>query len=468
MNSRELHALIRSLSPPEVRYIQRYASRHRGDSARYLQLFKALQGLNKFAESELRSRVAQDIPAEKLGSARHYLGRIILRALREYNYQATSSARFRALTDDIEILVARGLMKAARKTIEKGMREARESGDPHALMSFLRWHRRWLRGSKDAGTEDYDQLLQLESETQKSIAEELTAIQEYDRVFSLVRRRLVSDQQIDFKLVTPPKGTFDGAIAFFSAKAILAKLENRPDDALSNFKHNLDTWIAHPSRILDHPNRYASAISNFLAACHFADQYEAFQAGLIAIGQVSVPKAQQLRIAALRLNFQLLFAANRGNWDRVKEIELEVEGILGEATLPVTLELDLRYNIWAALFYHGDYKAAYKWLRTLLDRSTSDERKDIQDLARILEPIHLYIEGEWTLLPYRIRSAKRFLQGRSGFPKWFNGLLKALEGKNEKMVRSRLSPLVSEIQNSPDSLGRNELLHWVSKVIGDA
>lgn len=460
MVSAELFQLIHSFSVAEVRYFRRYAGRHRSNSSKYLLLFDALREMNVYDELVLRQKLKGEALLKQLPAARNYLGKMLLRALREYQFEGSLVRKLRARLDELETLYSRGLRRAALRTTQKGLQLAQEGGEPLLALQFLQWQRRLSRNNPGVAQPDEAESLVLDQ-----IKGETELIQAYDQVYRMARQRLLGTALATNMPSLPPRppNSFNGEIAYHTTKALLAQFQHQPEEAHQAFRLNLETWHRFPVQIQDHPTRYISALSNFLASCHMLHKYDDFAHLIGQVHSDSIPKAHWPRVRSIFLNYQLLFAVNMEQWELVESLEGEIQLWLERFTIPPTQDLNLRYNLWVTHFVRGNLGNAWFWLRSILNRPREAERQDIQDLARLLELVHLYEQGEEEVLAYRLRSVKRFLRSRTDLPSWYLVLAQFMQSRTNQTQTTSMTQLLELLRANTDNLGQAELLRWANK-----
>jgi len=174
----------------------------------------------------------------------------------------------------------------------------------------------------------------------------------------------------------------------------------------------------------------------------------------------SLPKAlletatenQEMRIFTLEMSSRLALHTIKEEYDDgIALIPTIEEGILkyGDKLSAVRRSFFF-FNIAVLHFWKGEHNTALKWVNQLLNDIDIDDTQDIHCMAQIFYLIiHLEL-GNKSLLPYSLRSTKRYLETRNRVYKFEKVLLdfvnEQLKKRPSKSEKDQYVELVSNLE----------------------
>lgn len=449
------------MSLAEKRYFKRFAARH------------ALHGKNKYLE--LFDRIERSAPDasnfEQLSALRSYLQKMILRALHNFHYQGSVGMELRSYLDYIELLAARGLLKTSRKLIAKGLKKARAAGSPAMELAFLRWSRKLSR-ALPATRQDVDALDTAEQAASDALQQETVLLRQYHHLFLRLQQQHRGPDVAAYGdlpgLKMPAPDSFDGALAYHTTLGILAQLRGDHSEMWRQFRANLDVWYHYPVHITQLYDRFSAAIQNYLGACHEVGRYDAFQETLARIdADRSISEARRKELLLKCHNLDLLHQMNTLRFDRAATAARQVQSEIEHYRTRPLLYISIAYNLGIYCFITDQHSNCRRWLNRILDLPVRTVRKDLQQIARLLEVLLQYDAGAMELVLSRLRALERGGR-RQTLPAWGWTLVRMMKrlvaeveaNKADALLRQAIAEL-DEVPASDRGNGYREVRVWM-------
>jgi len=137
---KKLVDLIQSLSKSEKRYFKLMAGLQRGEK-NYLELMNAIAKQKDYNETQLLKKFKDRSFTKNFGVAKSDLYKLILKSLRQYHSQNSTTSQLTDLLKDIEILYQKGLYEQCQGLIRKGISLAHKSDKFLFKPLFIFWER---------------------------------------------------------------------------------------------------------------------------------------------------------------------------------------------------------------------------------------------------------------------------------------------------------------------------------------
>jgi tetratricopeptide (TPR) repeat protein len=228
----------------------------------------------------------------------------------------------------------------------------------------------------------------------------------------------------------------------------------------------------------EEPNIYLSILSNLIyigmqlkkfdEVEHHLNQLDALPKELLE----TATENQEMRIFTLEMSSRLALFTVKEEYDKgIALIPTIEEGILKYGCkLSAVRRSFFFFNIAVLHFWKGEYNIALKWINQLLNDIDIDDTQDIHCMAQIFYLIiHLEL-GNKSLLPYSLRSTKRYLETRNRVYKFEKVLLdfvnEQLKKRPSQTEKEQYTGLVSELETlSKDSFEKHvfeyfDFLKW--------
>jgi len=117
--STDLFLLIHSLTKSEKGYFKKFAERHKKEGNNYLKLFDAINTQETYDEAAIEKKFKKEAFIKQLPFYKNYLYNLILKSMVAYYTDNTSAARISELIRRTEILMTKGMVVQAKKTLKE-------------------------------------------------------------------------------------------------------------------------------------------------------------------------------------------------------------------------------------------------------------------------------------------------------------------------------------------------------------
>ncbi len=488
-----LFALVKTLTPDEIRRIRLDASQHIiGSKNRYLLLFEYLVKLPKsyeYNEDEVKAALAEEISPRQFSQIKNYLDTFVSKSLRIHRGSKNKSDQVRERIDEARIMFDRGLYDQCAKRLHQSKRDAYELELWHELLIICELERRNM-GS--LGTKDIRQIASELSDEICAVHDRMTNLHYYaslyDQVYAIVRCSfddtregdvmLVKDLILDKRMHNINKAKSLHAQKFFcKIRAQAAMLFKEYEEACDWYARLVELWQGNPQHSKESPRGYIIVVTDYAGFCLRVGRYEEFAAAVYSLQKIAVPTARDA--AELFQNvahLKLLGALNLPKLeDRAHVISELDEGLkLHLAGMNPARVLALYHNAMMLLFLSGDFRSAINWNVLIISERKSSARRDIIVFAHLLELVLHYEAGDHDLIERLYRNNRRFITQYEKLNDYERELLNlmrrlpALIDKSKfhgalKQLRGTIASLLAS--GMRDRLGLEELWCWLESRI---
>lgn len=427
MRSRDhLFRLIQSLSTAEKRFFHRYANRHKkGKENKNLKLYQAMEELEAFDESALRTSLKGEPLLNQLPVAKIYLRDMVLESLCQYHRGKSKAGALRQCLDQVEVLYQKGLSDTALLVLRKGKTLAIRFDHHTAALDLLRWEQKILK--QQASGKDFAKVMALQEEERKLIGHlhtesELRML--HDRIFALLNQHLNrSDPHFQAEIATlmaHPIAAKDTVDLPFNSHLIFRYVHLYADQAgndlpavTQGYAGMVELWESHPERIKAEPERYLLTRIGLLESYHLARKGDAFMRELAAVRALPVPPG---KLAATRFYFtfhlELLHVMNTGQPPLTPDLDGTIQqGLEDHAIyLGASVRLALLYNLCSYFFSTANFSPSLRLVNRIVNEPEEEVRRDIRLFSRCIRLMLHFELGNHDLLEYLLPTAKRLLE----------------------------------------------------------
>lgn len=427
-----LHSLIKSLSRSEKRYFSRYAQRHvLGEKNNYLGLFELIAQQGAFDEAELIESMAGEKAAAYFPVAKHQLYHQVLDSLHAYHSNASVMVRISKWLHQGSLLVERGFEAAGARLWGKAKKTALELEQYEWLPAIQKHQNRLISRSElgEVPIAELDQMMEEELgyldilRTETTYWHLLLKVYRYHSLRGTARDEAENDRLL--ALMGHPllenveqANSFTARLYFFQIWGTYHFIQGDLAEAYANNQRRIALFHDQPRHIRHMPDRYLSAMNNFLVDCLKLDKREEFQESLAFIRELSddpvIQKVPLLPGKVFRLTYMLELNqhVNSGRFDRGLALIPRVEKGLIRYKKQITEGNNTIFGYLLAYtcFGAGEYSQSLRWLNQLLQQGPAKSLHHIHATARLFSLILHYEMGNYDLLENMIRSTQRYLQ----------------------------------------------------------
>ena len=430
--SQHLFNLIKSLTRSEKRYFSRYAQRHvLGEKNNYLRLFEGIAQQKEYDENALKAAFAGEKTGKHFAVVKHQLYHLVLDALHDFHGASTDSVQIVKWLHEGEILVKKGFPQAGAKLWEKARKTALKYEQYEWLPAVLQRENRLLARSELGKTTP--EALDEQMETELAYLETLKTESTYWHLLLKIYRyhslrgaaRNETEKNHLEALIRHPKLQDESHATSFTARLFFYQIwgtyhfvQGDLEVAYRFNRKRLDLFHQQPQHIRQMPDRYLSAVKNFLVDCLTLERPEEFRSSL-AYSRKLVDDAFFLKVPRLQGGiFQLTYLlelnqhVNARDFGKGLAIMDEVEAGLERHKPQITPanQTQFAYLIAYTYFGAGQYSHALRWLNQLLHSGEKESLQHIHAAARLFNLILHYEMNNFDLLESMIRSTQRYLQ----------------------------------------------------------
>ncbi len=427
----DLFDLIHSLSRTEKRYFKMMAEVHViGKKNNYVKLFEAILKQDEYDEAAIKRKFRKETFVKQLTFTKNALSNKILKSLRDYHSGGTATSvafRLRESLNNIELLYRKSLLNQLGKELRRSKKLAYQYEAFLPLLQFIKWEKRLLTGT--ASKKIVTQLAELiaEEEYVLLLFQNQTAYQSLNEqiVVSLrIKETTKGDNTTeDFKLLfdNPLLSDESKALSFTSkllyhdTKGHYFSKIRQKKQSFEHYQKLVDLWDSERGQQLKEEDLggYRKAVNNYLNSCKQIGRFDLFPDILQKLGELPTDTFEaEFKLFQLITINQLLYFTNTKSFaagiKEVKKWEKDLEKY-GEYISPSHL-LTIYYNISLLYFFEDNHGETLLWLNEIIYFPKADVRKDLQQVARLLQLIlHYELENE-EILENLYRSTYRNLK----------------------------------------------------------
>lgn len=483
MSSDTLFKLIESLSPSEVAYFKKYSRIHSQEKKpNYVRIFEALEKQSKYDEQAILQEFKGEAFTNNFATAKGDLKEKILESLREYHSNKSVDARLKKMLDYLPILFEKKLFTE----MQKRLRTARKLAEKHekhlALLEIVNWERRTLfvlpdkkaSAKLEASIVEQKTLMQTIQTTQhyKNLNDELILLQQNDYElrrpeYELRRKeimRQISQKKTDVSL--------SAKLFFYNINAVCHRIDGQSKKAFEHYGQVIDLFESTPSLKTEYPTFYKKTLCGYLSMAFTNQQFEEFPAMLKKIKNLPqkdvYTESEVFKVVAV---LQMFYCMNTAQYEAAADMVkyIRKHWAIYSPYIRAGRQLAIFYNITILFLILEEWKKALTWLESILHFGATQERKDVQGTARILQLIIFYELKDWNSLENRINSGQRNLRKNDQlflFEKtvldFFRQLVGVVSEKEKQAAFDTFAQSLKEFADTKErkALGLQEVTLW--------
>ena len=434
IHSEDFYALIRSLSRAEKKHFKLFASKHVvGEKNNSLKLFEAIEKQDVPDEDKIRRLFKGEKFIQHLPIVKNYLYNLILDSLQIYHQDLSPDLELKKMLGQVEVLYYKGLYNNCEDLLKKIEERATELEKFESASEVHVWRRRIMLNSAFAGSTERSVFLSFQ--TSDSIKRKIINRDEMDKLrvqlsflTSTIGRCRSREQKEKYDSILKHFFlTGEGDATCFFSKEMFNWLHMTyhfyvTDNRRKVFEYaqrRLQVFENDPERISQAPDRYISALQDFLVPCQQLKMYSTIRNGIEKMRKLDVLLGSginpMLRTRLFHLSYgtELGLYVDLGDFHKISEVASNIEQGIEEYRDRINNRalFLLCYNVAYLYFGIGEYKKAVHWLNKILN-STQDIREEYVCVSKILNLI-IYYEQEDILLPHVVVSTYRYLIKRN-------------------------------------------------------
>lgn len=418
----DLFDLIHSLDAAERGYFSKYAQRHvLGDRNNYEELFRLILQMSVYDPAALESALEQKGVSTPLAGVKAQLKSILFRAMREYSSNHRTHQSLLDGLANLNFLYEKKLYELLRKEIKRLKKTALLYQEYHILFKIGDFERRLHKETaKKSFVEGMELILQEMKLYAEDFQSQLDFAHHMDKAFVIANKASLDQiQELDALLASPLLHTAEAARTVFSriyrhqVFAIAHMVKADFQQSIREYAMVMQLWESAPHLIKEHPSTYRRVLANFMGISGEVADFSRFEELIFKVrNSPCLQPAHEVEIFSISYTAELTWRMGTYDWNAVESIIPDIrKGLLNyESVLSPATVLSLRYNCAIFHLLGEDYAACSKWLRDIIGMTRTEQRMDIQRIARILNLLLIWKRDDTSLLEYEYRSAARHFE----------------------------------------------------------
>lgn len=419
MRSKEdLFKLIQSMSKSEKRYFTLDAQKSSSKGSKYLELFKAINGMETYDESILKEKFPKNLSTDKA-----YLYEAIMRSMRDFNSSKSISARIKEMIQDAKYLYERGLYDQCEHRLQDARVLAEDIDDQLALLEINREERSlaWISRS------DYDKKIEELISEKDSVLTAIFDFFKYADISSelmLVFKKGATNgrkealqsifKHMDQELLSKSPRTMR---KYYMSLGIFHRMNGNAQECIQNFSKVVDLWEAHPNLKSEEYFKYVSDVSNLLNIQGSMANFDQFPDLISRLEHIENVNFHLQGFIFQRVSlYKLMHLINTGKDHDIETLEKEIENGLNTYIINIASRIALMFNTAMLLFIDERYASCCKWCKDIIKKAKNVNRKDVQDAAYLLSLLASVEYLEVEDVEKEIRNTERYFQSFTSLP----------------------------------------------------
>lgn len=386
-----------------------------GKQNNYVRLFEAILRQKVYDEAAIKRKFRKETFVKQLTFTKNALSNKILKSLRLYSSGGKGTSvgiRLRESLDNIELLHQKSLLNQLGKELRRSKKLAYQYDAFPYLLELIKWEKNLLMGT--ASKKVVQQLAELvaeESQTLHLLQNQRTYQSLNEQMVTLLRIRVKSKDEIDdndFKLLFDHPLLSDESKALcFTSKLLYHDTKGhyfsnigQNKAAFEHYQQLVNLWETEQGGLLqkEELGNYRKAVNNYLLICKQIGRFDLFFEALQKIEKLPTDTfEEEFKAFQLITINQLIYFLNTKHFQQgIKMVGNWEEGLekYGEHISPSHL-LTIYYNISLLYFFEENHGETLLWLNEIIYYPKTQVRKDLQQVARLLQLIlHYELENE--------------------------------------------------------------------------
>ena len=433
----DLFDLISAMSKSEKRYFTLDAQKSGKKDSKYLELFKAINGMEDYDETKLKKKFPKNLSADKA-----YLYDAILRSMRDYRSAKSISAQIKEMILDAKYLYERGLYDQSEDRLIDAKELAKSIDDQVTLLEINREERAlaWLIKKN---YENKFQELVIENKT--SITDLLNYFRYYDLSSELIiglnkgyykdKNSLVNEleEKIDFNLeLKSPRAKQK----YYLTLALYYQNLNELERAATYYAMIIDIWEENIDYKREEPFRYIDDINGLLSVYTKLGKIEEWPTLIKKLEEESSANTHLKGATFYIVNiYKLIYLINTGEKHDVKSLVDEIEVGLASYKMNAPRQIALMFNATVLLFVNEKFQLSNEWSKKLIKKMKMVHQKTGLWPSYFLRLLSVQEFMDREVLDNEIRNIERLFSSEMG--------------KKEETIMLKLFQLIKDYINAP-------------------
>jgi len=475
-----LYDLVHTLTKSEKRYIKVQSGIGEKD---YLLLFDALLAQKSFDENQLIKDHIDARFIKHLAVNKQYLYELLLKSLRRFNQKSLENKVIEKL-DAANVLIEKGLFKAAERELQKGHKIANKY-EFFELQIMLNSLQKKLLAQRQFKSKDDNAIHQI-FKTETNCLEQLKNTNEYWYLsqqivqFQMRFQKIQTEEQKEYikNLSQSPKFHNSDLATNFKSKLYFYQINSTYQFMLGNVEKAyeinsqfLDFLDKQPHFLVLYAERYLATLNNMLIDSLVIGKYEMLDEGInrlaMTLERKEFKSIKNIESRVFRQRYLLLINWSLSQHDFTKAMDWIPEIETGLAQFDKKIEKHHRitfyYLVAYLLFLNKRFEDAIKWNNYILNETKEDVVKEIFHFARILNLLIHFELGNHDLLDSLLLSTPKYLKSRRTIYETEKALFRFLRKSLNVIDKMEKRKLISDFREEIERLKADFLqTHFVN------
>jgi tetratricopeptide (TPR) repeat protein len=443
----DLHELVQSLTKSEKRFFKLQSSLQSGEK-NYVRIFDLLERMEVYDEEYVKEHFKGEVFLKHLPSEKNHLFKLILKALRSFHGEHSTSNLIKQELKNVEILFYKGLYLECKKALKRAKRMATDHEFFYYLFEIISWQKTLLEEDYENG--DFSESIDDLSREEEEVLVRLRNLTEYQvlygKVNAVFRLGGFTPSAVDEESIREMKNSLliSDETHAQSSRARCIRLyslgfcaiaQNEIEKANHHFEQLLALFDECAWLKDDKAKRYLRTLGQYLTCkILLKDRQAAKQlyGRLEELAELPRFQSHDLHVFRTRMMKQLQIEMALF-FDQSVNIE-DLKSAIEEDSSYISKEFDMVFNYRLAMyeFANKNYQKAQKYVNYVINNAERDLRQDVYGHVRVLNVfIHLCLENH-DLVDYALKSIIRFYSNRDRDHAAEVNFLKVLKQLNKK------------------------------------
>lgn len=427
--SDDLFRLIKSLNKSEKGFFKKFASKNAsGSKQNYIVLFEAIDAQDEYDEEKLKQKLRDPALIKQLPVYKVYLFNLILKALYQYSAYDNTESQLNDMLSGIRILTSKHLYPEALKIIRKAKTLAYKFDKHKFIMELLAAERHilMLRPVKDM-LNKRNEIYGLQLDLVERIKEFYTQNMFSDRMTIMVDNQAdfrKNEQELEKIISDPAFGNINSIRGYFAMMnhfhtlLVYSGAKGNNEQILKQLKEQIEFEENHSQFINENPQNYVYLLINYLLYSHYARDSKKISDARNRLEAIKkkikgkLPRETEIQILFHASNVEMLIyekscdmAAGR---TKIKQIEHDLKTYGND--VPANVKALMYINIACFSIIDHNFDIGLKYINKVLNSPDLTERKDVQQIAKMLELLIHYELHNYDLIEYMLKPAVKFFR----------------------------------------------------------
>ncbi len=418
----ELFKLIQSLSKSEKRYFRLFCTREASGN-NYLRLFDVIEKQTLYNEKVIKEKFKGEKFPRQLHTTKNYLGKLILKSLRNFHAGVSKDAELKDILRNIEILYNKELFGLCESQLKRAEAMASKFELLPGLLQVENWKRRLVQTRHPDNYSDLTTVLEGQEKTLKKIVNN----HRYWRLAIEFSANMFQGQNISIKnkslLNHPEMALSQEAKVLFYNTSYLRHLQKNDSYKAENELRTLLTLLeSAPYRLKEEPGLYVSSINNLVSFFVFNKKYKDAisliqKAKRIYEGfKVASENRTLLKQIMRTYNIELEIYRNTKDFEKQRDFISSTENFVktNRYKIPNDYLASFQFQLASIYFMRNDLSKSLHWINQLLNSGYKNVRPDLRRQMHILNLMVHLEQKNLMVLGYYVNSTRRYMNKIKG------------------------------------------------------